>query len=163
LFCTAALSQATQFTYKGRLSDAGLPANGSYDLEFKVFDAPSGGTLLSTLDVPNTFVANGDYAVSLDFGSGLFTGPARYLEISYRLAGTGNPYTPLSPRDNVTTPYAINASNAATATNSSQLGGVSSSQFVQTADSRLSDARVPVPGSPNYIQNSTTQQTASFN
>jgi hypothetical protein len=33
---------------------------------------------------------------------------------------------------------------------------------VLTGDARLSDARAPLPGSSNYIQNGTTQQTANF-
>src|SRR5215467_7916300 len=88
--CGTSICQTTEFTYKGRLADAGTPANGTYDLEFKVFDASTGGTLLSTLDRPASTIANGDYVVSLDFGSGTFTGSARYLEVSYRLSGSGN-------------------------------------------------------------------------
>ena len=34
---------ATAFTYQGRLSDGGLPANGAYDLRFALFDAASDG------------------------------------------------------------------------------------------------------------------------
>ena len=33
----------TAFTYQGRLTDAGNPANGSYDLQLALFDAASGG------------------------------------------------------------------------------------------------------------------------
>ena len=36
-------AQTTQFTYQGKLSDASSPANGSYDFQFKLFDALSGG------------------------------------------------------------------------------------------------------------------------
>jgi hypothetical protein len=83
----------------------------------------------------------------------------------------------LTPRQPVTsTPYAVrsassanadtatNATNASTATNATQLGGIAASQYVQTGDSRLSDARTPTAGSGNYIQNTTTQQaTTNFN
>jgi hypothetical protein len=31
-----AVATDTSFTYQGRLTDSGLPANGSYDLEFKL-------------------------------------------------------------------------------------------------------------------------------
>jgi hypothetical protein len=56
------------------------------------------------------------------------------------------------------------ATNATTATNTAQLGGVSANQYVQTNDARLSDARVPAPGSSNYIQNSAAvQANANFN
>ncbi len=54
-----------------------------------------------------------------------------------------------------------NATNAATANNSTQLGGIAANQYVRTTDSRLTDARNPLPGSANYIQNSSSPQPAS--
>jgi hypothetical protein len=44
-----------------------------------------------------------------------------------------------------------------------QLGGIAASQYIQTSDSRLTDARTPTAGSPNYIQNTTSQQASNFN
>ena len=32
------LAQSTSFTYQGKLSTAGNPASGSYDMQFKLFD-----------------------------------------------------------------------------------------------------------------------------
>jgi hypothetical protein len=61
---------------------------------------------------------------------------------------------------NLTVNGSLNAT-VATANNALQLGGVVANQYVQTSDSRLIDARPPTPGSSNYIQNSTTQQTTS--
>ena len=43
------------------------------------------------------------------------------------------------------------------------LGGLAASQYVLTNDARLSDARDPLPGSANYVQNGTSPQAASFN
>src|SRR2546421_11008089 len=57
-----------------------------------------------------------------------------------------------------------NATNATTATNATQLGGIAASQYVQTNDSRLSDARPPTPNSSSYIQtNPSSAQSANFN
>lgn len=42
-----------------------------------------------------------------------------------------------------------------------QLGGIAASQYVQTGDSRLSDARPPTAGSSNYIQNTTSPQAGT--
>lgn len=56
---------------------------------------------------------------------------------------------------------ATNATTAATATNALSLGGVAANQYVLTGDARLSDARQPTAGSPNYIWNSNTPQTGS--
>ncbi len=34
----------TAFTYQGYIEDEGSPPNGSYDLQFSLWDAPTGGT-----------------------------------------------------------------------------------------------------------------------
>src|SRR5690348_10476656 len=39
-----ATAQSTAFTYQGRLNDGTNPANGTYDLQFGIFDSLSGGT-----------------------------------------------------------------------------------------------------------------------
>ena len=38
LMVSPTYGQTTVFTYQGRLSDGGAPANGAYDLQFKLFD-----------------------------------------------------------------------------------------------------------------------------
>jgi hypothetical protein len=53
------------------------------------------------------------------------------------------------------------ATNATTATNALNLGGVAANQFVLTGDVRLTNARLPLPGSADYIQNTNTQQAAA--
>src|SRR5437867_1624797 len=161
LAATSAFAQASSFTYQGRLTDGGMAANGNYDLQFVLFDSLSGGAQVGSTQTLNTVaVSNGVFTVSLDFGANAFTCASRFLEISAR--PTGGSFTLLTPRQQVTsTPYAIrsanassadtatnatNATNATTATNATQLGGIAASQYVQTNDSRLSDARPPTPG-----------------
>src|SRR5438067_190764 len=173
---SATVAQTSSFTYQGRLTDGGTAANGNYDLQFALFDSLSGGAQVgSTQTISTVAVSNGVFTVSLNFGANAFPGANRFLEISAR--PTGGSFTLLTPRQQVTsTPYAIrsanassadtatnatNATNAATATNATQLGGVAASQYVQTNDSRLSDARTPTPGSSNYIQNASAQQSSS--
>ena len=39
----SATALTTTFTYQGRLTDGGSPANGAYDLRFILYDAESGG------------------------------------------------------------------------------------------------------------------------
>jgi hypothetical protein len=64
---------------------------------------------------PTTSVSNGLFTVTLDFGPGVFTGPARWLEIGVRTNGSISPHTALAPRQAVTaTPYALHAANADT-------------------------------------------------
>ena len=150
-------------TYQGRLTNAGAQASGSYDMQFTVYDALAGGTAQSEmLTVANVQVTNGVFTAPLNFGASLFNNNnARFLEIGVRPGGGSGAFTLLAPRQPITqVPYAINAQ---TATNAAQLGGVAANQFVQTNDARLTDARAPTTGSTNYIQNSTTQQTANIN
>jgi hypothetical protein len=167
-------------TYQGRLSEAGNPANGQYDLQFTAYDALTGGTAqTSTIVAEDVKVSGGIFTAQLNFGSSL-TGNdnARFLEIGVRpgTATVNDPFTVLQPRQPITSvPYAINAQNAASATtainatnamnatNADKLGNVAASNYVQTNDSRLSDARPPLAGSASYIQNTTTPQTADFN
>ena len=165
------IAQTSSFTYQGRLTDGGTAANGNYDLQFALWDSASGGTQIgSTVTLNTVAVSNGVFTVSLDFGASSFNGASRFLEISARPVSAGA-FTVLSPRQQVmSTPYAIrsanasladNATNATTATNTTQLGGLAANQYVQTNDSRLTDARSPLAGSASYIQNATIQQAST--
>src|ERR1035437_355680 len=158
-FCLVALvsAQTTEFTYQGSLKDGASPANGSYDFEFVLYDALTGGSQDgATLSRPGVVVTNGIFAVRLDFGN-QFPGSARFFETHVRL--TGQPgFTPLTPRQSVSSaPYNVKSLN------SDDLGGVAASQYVQTNDSRFSDSRSPTAGSANYIQNTNSAQSANFN
>ncbi len=171
-----ATAQSTEFTYQGSLKNSGTAATGNFDFEFGLYSALTGGTQLgSTIALNSVAVANGTFAVNLDFGS-QYPGAGRYLEIRVRL--TGQPgITTLAPRQLInSTPYAvksltadtaINATNStysSLATSADSLGGIPAAQYVQTNDARLSDARLPLPGSPNYVQNTTSRQFfTSFN
>ena len=62
-----------------------------------------------------TSLTNGLFTVALDFGVGVFTGEARWLEIAVRTNG-GGMFTALTPRQPLTpSPYALYASNAGAA------------------------------------------------
>ena len=121
-------------------------------------------------DIPAT-VTSGIFAVNLDFGAASFDGAARFIEVGVRLNGSGQIYTILNPRQKIeSTPYAVKslksdeAVTAATADNSLKLGNIPAVQYTQNNDVRLSDDRNPLPNSPNYIQNGTSQQaTSNFN
>src|SRR3989449_4327267 len=165
LVATNASAQTTAFTYQGRLTDGGTPANGNYDLQFALWDSSSGGSQIgATQNFSNMSVSSGIFTVTLDFGANAFPGTNRFLEISSRLTGA-SAFTLLTPRQQITsTPYAVRSGRttlADTATNATQLAGVGASQYVQTSDSRLTDSRSPTTGSSNYIQNTTSTQSAS--
>ncbi|MBN1507559.1 MAG: hypothetical protein JW955_11975 [Sedimentisphaerales bacterium] len=99
----------TAFTYQGRLTDGGSPANGQYDLQFTLYDAEiDGNTVGNPVGVEDQQVTSGLFTMRLDFGAGVFTGDARWLQIAVRPGNSSDPHTPLSPRQALTpTPYAL--------------------------------------------------------
>src|SRR5437879_6318587 len=59
----------TAFTYQGLLTVSGSPANGSYDFNFNLFDANSGGSPVTAAVVsPGVVVANGLFTTTIGFG-----------------------------------------------------------------------------------------------
>lgn len=119
-------AQTAPLNYQGRLTQSGTPVSGTFEMQFKLFDAPdpgSGTQLGATVTNPSVVVNDGAFAVTLDFGAAVFNGAARYLEISVNRAG--ELATLLSPRQAVTlVPYAVHSLSAA------QLDGVPSSDFL---------------------------------
>jgi hypothetical protein len=115
-FSLASLAQSA-FTYQGRLLSAGQPANGVYDFQFLLSDSTTGGNQVGVgLVRPGVSVSNGLFMTTLDFGSDVFNGSNRWLEISVRTNGSGAGYEKLSPRQSVTAaPSAVFANRAATA------------------------------------------------
>lgn len=98
----------TIFTYQGQLKDGGAPVNGFVDLEFRLYDAESGGSQVGKAVVHcNLEVVNGLFTVGLDFGEGAFGADPRWLVV-----GVGNPsieqecggkgYVILDPRQKIT-------------------------------------------------------------
>jgi hypothetical protein len=98
----------TGFTYQGRLTDNGSPADGSFDLQFILYDALGGGNQVGPIVlVPDLAVSQGLFTVSLDFGA-VFAGTRRWLEIGVRPGASAGAYSILSPRQDLTaTPGAL--------------------------------------------------------
>jgi len=99
----------TTFTYQGRLTSSGAPVNDTCDFRFTIWDAGSNGTqigpVLESLAVP---VVEGAVTADLDFGQGVFTGGARWIQIQVRCPAGNGEYTTLSPRQPIfPTPYAM--------------------------------------------------------
>jgi hypothetical protein len=136
--CGTALAQSQAFTYQGRLTDGGSPAEGLFDMQFRLFNTQPVGTgtqLGVTVTNSSVQVTNGTFAVLLDFFLPVFDGSARFLEVSIRPTGSPGAYTLLDPRQAITsTPYAVRAASAAfadQAVNAVQLGGQLPSGFIQ--------------------------------
>ncbi|MGE0598933.1 MAG: hypothetical protein AB7J35_03795 [Dehalococcoidia bacterium] len=89
---------SSSFSFQGRLSTAGAPADGSFDFDFYLYDSLAGGSQVgSTISMAAVPVAAGLFTVDLDFGD-VFHGAQYYLEIQVRPAGGGS-FTVLSPRE----------------------------------------------------------------
>ncbi|MBW7904995.1 MAG: hypothetical protein LC135_06905 [Phycisphaerae bacterium] len=106
------------FTYQGALYADGAPAGGLYDLQFRMYDAATGGIQVGpTLCIDNVGVVEGLFTAVLDFGAP-FAGQQRFLEIGVRPdtgqnCGDSTGFALLSPRQALTaTPYALHALDA---------------------------------------------------
>lgn len=142
LTINSAFAQTSAFNFQGRLNDNSNPANGRYDLQFKLFDAPTGGNqIAATVDCPNLLLVNGVFSTTLDFGAASFDGGNRFAENSVRPNGSPNAHVILGGRQPIlSVPLAVRsatadiATNAVTAANfSGSLGGdVSGTQNATT-------------------------------
>jgi hypothetical protein len=112
LYAPRSFGQDSAFTYQGQLRRAGNPANGNFDMQFRLWNADGIegiGAPVSTAITRTVAVSNGLFSTSLDFGSTPFTGALLWMEMGVRTNGTGA-FTPLAPRQPVTaTPYAVRA------------------------------------------------------
>lgn len=87
-------AQETSITYQGQLQDGGQPFTGSADLEFRLYDQEFDGNQVGTTQTrPGWPIEDGLFQVELDFGTGAFTGSARYLEVRVE----GNILSPRQP------------------------------------------------------------------
>lgn len=102
-------AQGSAFTYQGRLSFNGAPANGNYEFEFVLFPTNQSGFPVGNVPFTNALVTNGLFTIMLDFGANIFTGTNYWMDILVRTNGAAS-FTELSPRQPITpTPYAITA------------------------------------------------------
>ena len=91
-------SVGNTITYQGQLKESGIPVNGTFDFEFKLWNAPSGGETVGwTIVIRGHDVVDGLFTVPLDFGSAVFTGGARWLGVGVRPSGSSDNYTVPTP------------------------------------------------------------------
>jgi len=141
-------AQATTYTYQGQLNDGSNPANGVYDLTFTLFNSASGGTTVGASNVVNDLViSNGLFAVTLDHGAGVFTGPARWLQIAVRPGVSTGGFTEVMPRQAVTpTPYATYSASAGAAVSATTANGFTGSLAGDVAGPQGANVVVNVGG-----------------
>jgi len=102
LLAPAIAAADTAFTYQGELTENGVPANGTFDIEFSLWDADVGGNQICCPVVVNDVqVMEGRFNAQLDFGADAFDNQGRWLELIVE------GFT-LSPRQPITrAPYSI--------------------------------------------------------
>ncbi|MFZ4574040.1 MAG: hypothetical protein ACOYN0_06560 [Phycisphaerales bacterium] len=112
----AAAAQSTAFTYQGELKSSGVPANGTFDLRFSLFNAAGGGLVMTApVCIDNLQVTDGHFSATIDFGRAFVTAGSRFIQIDVR-QDTGldcanlTGFTTMTPRSQVTAaPSAIYA------------------------------------------------------
>jgi hypothetical protein len=92
----------TSFVYQGELREGGGPADGAYQMAYRLWDALAGGVQIgATIDDPAVTVSEGRFTVELDFGAAAFDNAPRWLELEVE-------GVVLAPRQAVgRSPYAI--------------------------------------------------------
>ena len=96
----ASVPIGSSFMYQGRLIESSRWADGVYDFQFRLYDAPQAGAALGpAVVVENVQVRRGLFTAALDFGAGaLYAGRALYLEVGVRPGDSSGPFTVLQPR-----------------------------------------------------------------
>ena len=142
LTASAAFAQSTAFTYQGKLTDNGTPANGSYEMRFRLFNQAENGFEFGTpKTIPNIVVTNGVFTVKIDVGDWTFDQNDRFMEIAVRPQGSANPFTVLAPLQQITlAPKAIfsdtagladHSATSGYAINSLRLNGLDANRYTQ--------------------------------
>lgn len=103
----------TAISYQGQLQGSAGLIEGTADLRFRLYDSSVGGTQVGPMiQPPPAAVRGGRFAVELDFGMGVWSGDARWLEIDVRSPSGVGGFVTLSPRQPLLpAPYALFALN----------------------------------------------------
>jgi hypothetical protein len=150
----SAAPQNTAFTYQGQLKTDGAPATGNFDFRFTLMDeAVAGRPLTDPLEVRDVAVSAGLFQTRLDFGEDPYANNARWLEIEVRTTGSGDPFTLLAPRQELTaTPYALRAKQVDEVLESALPGNVVRSNAAVTFTGPVSFSQ-PVSGNGGGLTN----------
>ncbi|OAI39541.1 hypothetical protein AYO38_01495 [bacterium SCGC AG-212-C10] len=129
-----AAAVGTGFTYQGRLEQGGIPADGTYDFRFALFDAPEAGVQTGlTLVREDVAVVDGLFTVTLDFTAVFGSGVALFLEVGVRPGDSAGDFELLTPRQALTpTPYSLYSASSWNLSGNS--GTFAGTNFVGTKD-----------------------------
>lgn len=93
------------FYYQGVLTENGIPVSGSREMEFKLWDAASGGAQVGATLTPTVAVNKGQFSVELSWGSSAIDGRALWLGM--RAKDAGGVWRDLGRRSILAVPYAM--------------------------------------------------------
>ncbi len=76
-----AVPLGTEFSFQGQLKQAGVPVNGTVDLEFTLWEAEADGNPVGLpVGINGAAASNGQFTSEVDFGVAAFDGDDRWLE-----------------------------------------------------------------------------------
>jgi hypothetical protein len=108
----ASIPLGTAFTYQGKLEDGGGPVTADCEMAFRLYDeGGAGGSQVGSAITATVPITDGLFTASLDFGSGVFSGDARWLGIVVKCPGD-SAYADLGRQELTATPYALYALSA---------------------------------------------------
>lgn len=94
-------AQGAPMRYQGMLSDSGMPANGSFDLQLALYNTQSAGApLASPVQLENVQVVNGQFQVELDAPAAAQNAPA-WLQLAVRDGSSNGAYALIDAREKV--------------------------------------------------------------
>jgi hypothetical protein len=103
-----ATALGSAFTYQGQLKKSGQAYNGACDFQFSLHDAATGGEQVGgLLTKSGVNVADGVFAVKLDFGAGAFSGDARWLQAAVKCPGDERFFIFNARQELTPAPYAL--------------------------------------------------------
>lgn len=117
ILCEPFFGPPNAFTYQGFLEKDGQPVDGTADFQASIWDdGLTGIELVVPLEFTNIDVVDGAFSIEMDFGTGLFDGSPRWLQLAVRDPSGVGDYTSLSPRVRIRpTPEAFHAQVATSA------------------------------------------------
>lgn len=155
----------SQINFQGKLTntDGTNVTNGTYSIVFSIYTVSSGGTAVWTETQPSVTVTDGIFQVSLGSVTAL-PGSVDFKTNSLYLGVKVGADAEMTPRIRFTAaPYAFNAS---TADNSTQLGGIASSGYVQLSPGAQQTGNINISGNVTaggtYNGNTFTNSSLAF-